>query len=125
LATLAEGRKAVAGRLLSVGTNGGGYINLCTNKDDLSLWHAVTLWTQSLPGLLAMLECLLNKTTHHPKPKAPASLFANKAHRQSKNSPEVPRPEGQHQKASPKDYPERITSVDPGGVQPEMGLDVR
>ena len=25
-------------RLLSVGTDGGGYINLCTNKDDLSLW---------------------------------------------------------------------------------------
>jgi hypothetical protein len=24
-------------RLLSVGTDGGGYINLCTNKDDLSL----------------------------------------------------------------------------------------
>jgi hypothetical protein len=24
-------------RLLLVGTNGGGYINLCTNKDDLSL----------------------------------------------------------------------------------------
>jgi hypothetical protein len=28
-------------RLLSVGTDGGGYINLlCTNKDDLSLWMA-------------------------------------------------------------------------------------
>lgn len=41
-------------RLLSVGTDGGGYINLlCTNKDDLSLWSGLgggVTWRASLPG---------------------------------------------------------------------------
>ena len=56
-------------RLLSVGTDGGGYINLCINKDDLSLCRMIvavtpTMLARTLTATSArMISLTLMKTT--------------------------------------------------------------